>query len=258
MAFSEVMKEGIKSVYSSDMETQKDYMDFICKRVRGMSSSDIVFRASGVFVPNNEYLQKFYPVEIINPDYGVYDSNGNCLWQGFIIFPIKNVVGDIVGLAGFSPQRYVEAHENQDWSINYYTYSTKKVFEKGKYLYCLDGVYRSALKDGYVLLVDGLFDCLSLTSEGYNAVALLGSSPTEEIIAQLRFINKVIIISDNDDAGIRLEHALQKKLKNVIFLHQGKTKDVDELLKTEEKEIFKKTLNTAIKETLLLNKSAIF
>ena len=257
MSLHKIIRDGINRIYASDFENQQRYIDFICNKVRHMDAS-VVYDAEAFFVPNKDYLIHYLGGSALDYEYGLYDQEQNCFWQENLVFPIKDVADTIVGLAGFNPRKYVEAHETHDWSLNYYSYSRKDVFHKGYYLYMMTGTYEQAIRDGYLLLVDGLFDCLSLSAEGYNAAALLGSSPTEQIIAQLRFIKKVIILSDNDDAGIKLEHALQRQLHNVVYFHQGKTKDVDELLKTDSAVKYKKQLDQMIQENILLNKCISF
>lgn len=252
MNLHQLVRGGIDAIYSSDFSTQRNYIDFIANKVRRMEAS-VIYDAEAFFVPNERYLLSYFDPSVLNSGYGFYDHEGHCIWQECLVFPIKDLSDTIVGLAGFNPRKYVEAHETHDWSLNYYSYSNKSIFHKGYYLYMLSGIYERAISDGYLLLVDGLFDCLSLSAEDYNAAALLGSSPTEQIIAQLRFIKKVIILSDNDEAGIELERKLQRQLNNVVYLHQGKTKDVDELLKTDHATKYKMQLDNAINESIMLN-----
>lgn len=98
--------------------------------------------------------------------------------------------------------------------MNYYRYSSKNIMQKGKYLYMLPGTFEKAYNDGYLCVTDGLFDTLHLEHFGYNAGALSGSSLTIEMLAQMRVIKKVIIMSDNDSAGLKLE----ERMKNICII----------------------------------------
>ena len=140
-------------------------------------------------------------------------------------------------------------------AVFFYTYSKKSVMQRGKYVYTLPGVYEKALNDGYLLVVDGMFDALHLSSLGFNSAALMGSTITDEIIALLRFVHKVIVIADNDKAGIQLIDRLKQSLHNVVCLFQGDTKDVDEFLKTERRTEIIQVINEMITSTFLIDRS---
>ena len=171
-----------------------------------------------------------------------------------MVFPITDLAGNVVGLAGYNPHNYLQAKETGDKSLNYYGYSNKDLFVKGNYLYCLDGVYKKALAQGYLIITDGLFDCLSLSSYGYLAAALLGSNVNEQVLAQLTFIDRIILAHDNDEAGLRLARFLTKKLNNVVCVKQKYTKDVDDLLKTSYKDNYLAMLDNIIqKKELAMN-----
>ena len=59
---------------------------------------------------------------------------------------------------------------------------------------------------GPVFLVEGFFDVLALSAQGYNAVSMCGSNMFEEYWNQLRERNlrEIVFIPDGDDAGRRL------------------------------------------------------
>jgi DNA primase len=189
-----------------------------------------------VFVPNDDYLALYCGDAIRNPELGCYDFDGNCIWNNNLIVPIFNVAGKIAGLGGFNPLNYVQAHETGDWSILYYQYSSKQIFKKGSYLYCPLDSYEKALTDGYIVVVDGLFDAISLREAGFNSAALMGSSLTNENVTLLRFVKHVILAADNDDAGLKLQRELGLRVKNLKLFRQKYQKDVDGLLKSEYRE----------------------
>ena len=200
-----------------------------------------------LFVPNDEYLTHYFGESIAHPSYGCY-SNGACVWANQLIVPIKNLAGVVKGFAAFNPFNYAEAKETGDKSITYYSYSSKDVFPKSKYLFCPGDSYARALDDGYLLLVDGLFDAVSLRYAGFNAAALLGSIPTQYLLMQLRFVKRVILLADNDEAGYKLFTALRRQLRNVELYKQASTKDADELLRSEQRDEFIASLTKVVKE----------
>lgn len=255
--FHKIIDNGIQQIYENDYEVQFDYLEIICKDVRNMDT-EIVERANGFYVPNNDYMKARFGPLITDTVYDCYNSNGECRWVNNVVFPLHNLNGVIVGLVGFNPVRYVQARENHDKTLNYYSYSNKNVFDKGKYLYCLDGTYRKALKEGYLIITDGLFDTLSLSSEGYLSAALLGSSLSEEIIVQLRFIKKIILAVDNDSAGMKLAERLSKYLDNLFIIKQRYTKDVDDVLKTSYKTKYLNRLNALINSDVNLKTMVVF
>lgn len=255
--FHNIINEGIDKIYKEDYEVQSKYISIICEDVRDMKP-DIVFEASGFFVPNNEYMQTFFGPKIMDIDFDCYNHEGYCRWNNQLVLPLYNLNGIIVGLVGFNPQRYLEAKETKDKTQNYYSYSNKTVFDKGKYLFCLNNVYRRALKEGYLVITDGLFDTLSLAGAGYLSAALLGSSLSEEIIVQLRFINKVILAVDNDSAGLKLAERLSKHLNNLFILKQRHTKDVDDILKTQYRDKYLNQLDALINKTTSVHNMVVF
>lgn len=251
MSLSTVCKELFDRIYNEDFEAQKNFIDFICSSVRNMDS-EVLYRAKAAFIPNNEYLVEMGGARVLDYANGLYE-HGDCIWVSNILFPFYNLSGDIVGFGGFNPETYLRVHETNDWSHNYYRYSSKNIMQKGKYLYMLPGTFDKAYNDGYICITDGLFDTLHLEHFGFNAGALSGSSLTVEMLAQLRVFRKVIIMSDNDEAGLKLENRMKKYLHNCVFFHQGITKDVDAILKTEHRDGFLNALHECVGSKLLID-----
>lgn len=245
MGYSELVEAGIERIYQEDLDSQKHYIKEICNSVRNIEP-DVIFKAKGFFIPNEEYLKVFFEPEIMSNEYDFYNVYGECQWVGRLALPVTNVVGKICGLAAFDAFRYLEAHENNDWTMNYYYYTSKRIFDKGSYLYGLPGVYKEALKQGYLILTDGVFDTISFAKEGYLAMAALGSTVTDSMAAQLRFIKKVIVVADNDDAGMLFYEKLRKVLDNVVLFVQNVAKDADDVIKSENKKEYLKEIDRCI------------
>ena len=243
--FSSIMKIGIKEIKERYMEAQEVYIDSICKRVRNMKP-DIIYTADAFYIPNQDFFRLVFGADIVNPDYDVYDSSGYCDWDGYLVFPIYDVLNDIVGLVGFNPINKLKAKEPEHWDLSYYKHSNTKLMDKSKYIFMLKGMFQKAIEKGYIILTDGVFDMLSGAQEGLVTGALLGSTLSEEMIAQLKFIDIIYMTMDNDEAGLRLLKLLKKYCPNTRAIIQGKFKDLDDILKSEYKEKFLKTLHTNI------------
>lgn len=229
MMLDTIYREGVARIWAEDSSSQQNFVKIISD-VRKMKCIDFK-KINAFFVPNDDYVATYFPDEIRQPEYGFYNSDGLCFWNNCLLIPIFDVADNVRSVVGFNPFRYTEAKEKQDWSLNYYIYSPNSVFKKGSFLFYLEGVYKKALQDGYLFLTDGVFDAISLASEGFNAAAMMGSSLTPEIVMLLRFIKHVLLVIDNDDAGIKLANSLQRMHSGVTVVTQKHTKDVDDLLK---------------------------
>jgi DNA primase len=53
-----------------------------------------------------------------------------------------------------------------------------------------------------VIVVEGVFDLLTLRNWGYPAVALVGTHTRPDVIDQLRTFQRVFLVLDQDDGGL--------------------------------------------------------
>jgi DNA primase len=82
-----------------------------------------------------------------------------------------------------------------------------------------------------VIVVEGVFDMLTLHQWGYPAVALLGTHARPEVVEQLRTFRRIYVVLDRDDAGLEATLRLADLLGAAavpVALPDG-TKDVAEL-----------------------------
>lgn len=105
---------------------------------------------------------------------------------------------------------------------------TKKFFLYGEHIHYPrrnDESYQSS----DLIVVEGPMDVLRLDQYGYNAVGLLGSSPSAYQINKLVELapraGRVIAMADGDDAGRRLTKALEKQLKYRVSLYDAQLSD---------------------------------
>ena len=168
----------------------------------------------------------------------VYDRLRNRL-----IFPIRNVHGNVVGFTGrimakeFEGGKYINSPQTQ-------------AYNKSTILYNLDLAKLDIRKQDYVILVEGQMDTVAAYQAGTkNVVAVSGTSLTDEQIKLLkRFTQNVMIAFDADVAGIKanlrgIDLAWQAGL-NVKVVHLPKGKDPDDVIR-EDPDKWKKALKTA-------------
>ena len=248
MSLNDIYRAGLAEVWRRDEYSQNKFLGAISE-IREMPVETFK-KINAIFIPNDTYMREFFGLEITQSEYGCYVDD-LCVWNNCLIIPITNIAKEVVGFVGFNPFNYLQVKESGDRSLAYYSYSTKKVFMKSNYIFTEEGEFTEAIKDGYIFIVDGVFDAVNVTEAGFHAGALMGSMVTEEILMQLRLVNKVILIADNDEAGYKLYARLSKSLQNVQLFKQGKTKDADELLKTEYRDEFIAQLRDAISEDYL-------
>jgi DNA primase len=139
-----------------------------------------------------------------------------------IMFPIRNVKGQVIGFGG----RVMDGGEPK-----YLNSPETPLFQKGNELYGLfEG--RQAIRDaGYVLVTEGYMDVVALAQLGFpNAVATLGTACTATHVQKLlRQTDMVIFSFDGDKAGRRaarraleacLPHVTDNKTIKFLFLPQ--------------------------------------
>lgn len=113
-----------------------------------------------------------------------------------IMFPIHNLMGDIVGFGG-------RIYKENDQRAKYYNTKEHELFQKGSILFGLYHAKKSIQKQQSVFLVEGYTDCIAMTQHGYtNTVATLGTACTKMHLKLLsRFTSTVYVTYDGDQAG---------------------------------------------------------
>ncbi|MEY4764004.1 MAG: hypothetical protein RI907_677 [Pseudomonadota bacterium] len=163
-----------------------------------------------------------------------------------VMFPIRNVKGDIIGFGG----RVLDKGEPK-----YLNSPETPVFHKGQELY---GLYeaRTALRNkGYALVTEGYMDVVALAQWGFgNAVATLGTACTPDHVAKLfRFTEQVVFSFDGDAAGRRaagraLEAALPHATdtRRISFLFLPAEHDPDSFIREQGPEAFEACVKGAV------------
>lgn len=125
--------------------------------------------------------------------YGYLTSGGFFLLEDRFIIPVRDICNNIVTLIGYFPDRK-----------KYITVPTP-FFSKELMFFNIEDAYLRSWEEynGVVVLIEGIFDCLSLRSIDLPALATMGSDVSYAKRELLRNFRKVIYIPDNDSVGRR-------------------------------------------------------
>ena len=146
------------------------------------------------------YLKSLGYTEEEMLDSGVCDKHDNKLCDAYgkrIIFPIFNMLGNVVGFSG-------RVIGKADFA-KYKNTAQTLVFDKSSCIYGINQL-KKAKKEGNlkeIVIVEGQMDVISLYRSGIsNAVACMGTALTPNHAKNLkRFADKVILSFDGDSAG---------------------------------------------------------
>jgi DNA primase len=176
---------------------------------------------------------------VIDGDHGRYDR-----FRDRIMFPIRNLKGQIVGFGG----RVLDQGEPK-----YLNSPETPLFHKGSELYGLFEA-RTAIKTaGRAIVVEGYMDVVALAQHGVEfAVAALGTATTPvHARTLLRHTDRLIYAFDGDKAGRKaawraLENTLEalQDGKEVSFLFLPENEDPDSYIRTHGQTAFLKLLDT--------------
>ena len=163
---------------------------------------------------------------------GVYDA-----FRGRLMFPVIDVRGNVIAFSG---------RALGDVEPKYLNSPETPVFSKSHNLFGLNLAKKS--KSGYIILVEGNIDVVSLHQAGFDsAVASLGTSLTPEQARLIsRFKQEVVIAYDADEAGKKAAQRaigiLERLELKVRVLTVRGAKDPDEFIKAKGPEAFQNLL----------------
>ena len=222
-----------------DSEKSKKAKEYLTSRK--FNEQDLKRYGVSFIDSNVEDFQKFCDKnKISNYDLkklGFISSNDNFLFRNRIMFPILNFRSETIAYGG----RALE-----DFGPKYLNSSDSVLYKKNRNLYFTKEFISSVKKKGYVILVEGYFDVLSLNQLGYsNSASPSGTALTiQQLEAISRYSNKILLCFDNDEAGLKAtERVLEIKnqVSNQLEIHclnlPEKYKDISELYE-ENEEIF--------------------
>ena len=154
-----------------------------------------------------------------------------------LMFPVIDVRGDVIGFSG----RILSGD-----GAKYMNSPDTLVYNKSRNLFGLNLAKKS--KSGYLLLVEGNVDVVSLHQAGFDsAVASLGTALTaEQARLMSRYTSEIILCYDADEAGQKAAQRaiglLEKLDMKVRVLRIPDAKDPDEYLKKKGADAFRNLL----------------
>jgi DNA primase len=178
------------------------------------------------------------------------DSRRYDRFRDRIMFPIRNVKGQIIGFGG----RVLDRGEPK-----YLNSPETPLFHKGSEIYGLFEARTAIRAAGRVVVVEGYMDVVALAQHGVEfAVATLGTATTPiHARALLRHTDRLIYAFDGDNAGRKaawraLENSLEalQDGKEVSFLFLPEGEDPDSYIRSHGRDDFLRLLDA---ETLPLS-----
>lgn len=203
------------------------------------------------FCPNDgltsvKYLQNkgYTPLEIIECGVGVETNDGRILdrLRGRLVFPLWDSLGRVVAFSG--------RRINDQLEQKYLNTPETNLFHKSDVLYNYHRAEKVAHQQGYVYIVEGFMDAISLNRAGINSVvATMGTAFTKEHIKMLSSLRvELRLLFDCDSAGQKaafktLELLQDSNLKVKVVKKWENGKDADEVLNTLGKDVLISYIN---------------
>ena len=180
-------------VMASMFEDKPDFVEF------SQNVLDNMYNELG----SNQEAKEYFKSRGINEDSMHYFKLGYSSKQGMVIVPVHSPDGLPVGLVGRS--------------------ISKKVFKNSTNLprsKTMFNIHRAKKIGDHVIIVESSFDAIRVHQSGFpNVVATLGGHISPDNINLLnRHFNKIIIMTDADEAGRVLGRNISSKLKNKDIL----------------------------------------
>ncbi len=205
-------------------------------------SDEIISRFSIGLTSDNDMLYKtlvnknILPLDMIEVGLVRGDSQYHDVFKNRIMFPLKDLDGNIVG---FSGRKYKKDDPSDSKYIN--TKDTV-IFKKGDILYNYSDAIQEIKTHNCVYLYEGFMDVIaSVRANVLNSVASMGTSLTQnQIVAIKRLTNNVIVCYDSDGPGtiatIKAIELLLNNNMNVSVVRIPNGKDPDEFIYQKGKE----------------------
>lgn len=155
-----------------------------------------------------------------NKDLGLYTEEGKFLLMGRFIFPVKDMLGNVIALIGWYPDE------------KKYITTPSKFFSKKCLFFGMEQLKKTGIGKNYYV-VEGIFDCISVRSLGFNCVAIMGISVSNYTKVLYSLFKKVIAIPDNDKEGrkVVVEDKWHIPSNGKYLRWNGSLKDIDDMIK---------------------------
>jgi len=188
------------------------------------------------YSPSTELLLQFLQKNNLDEDLlfktGTFTQKGETsfdLFQGRIIFPIKDILGGVVAFSGRDIQN--------NSKCKYINSATSCVFSKSLSLFNIDLAHKFIQQRNSAVLVEGLMDVVTMYQGGIlNVIAPCGTSFTNEQAWILKYLtDKLFLLFDNDIAGRKATTRAEVLCKQISLeftpIKLCGAKDPDEFIK---------------------------
>ena len=199
--YKNIYKDYVK-FFHNNLLNSKDQTPMEYLKKRGLEKNYIQeFQLGFVQWKNNFYetLSKNYSEEEISST-GLYyknDKTGTFVdrFNSRIIFPIKNLSGDVIALGG----RIIKESK----LAKYINSPETEFYKKGRMLFNLDKAKSMRSTTDQIIIVEGYIDVVSLYSSGIkNVISNSGTALTENQIELIwKFFSNAILCLDGDESG---------------------------------------------------------
>lgn len=121
-------------------------------------------------------------------DLALFSSNGHFLMQGRYVFPVRDMMGNVLALIGWYPDE------------KKYVTTPSKLFSKECLFYGMEQLGKTGLGSKYII-TEGIFDSLSVRSVGLNSVAQMGISSSRYKEVLYTMFKQIVGVPDIDEQG---------------------------------------------------------
>lgn len=171
-------------------------------------------------------------------DFGLFKEDTFILKDRFI-FPVKDMLGNTIALIGWFPDE------------KKYITTPSKLFSKTCLFYGMEQLSKTGIRKPYVL-VEGIFDSLSVRSIGLNCIAQMGISTSRYKTIMYGLFSKLVGIPDNDPEGrkVLVNDEWNIPSNGKYFRWVGDPcKDIDNFINSYEEEDVREVLLNAFNST---------
>lgn len=199
-----------------ELPEQDDYLTFFAKLRKDFPKQ--AFIDAGAFAVPHDFTPYFLPEDLR------HDSLGFCrddvlVYAGRFVYPVHDTKGHVAGWCGYDAYdlpKYLDSTNYGYSAKNGLFYGAEKLPE----------YYRSGKP---VIVVEGIVCCLWLRSQGFQALASLGSYLTPYMVTILRrFGRNCVVIPDADEAGNKYRSQVKRVLPMAKCVQSRVAKDIDD------------------------------
>ncbi|WP_293712168.1 CHC2 zinc finger domain-containing protein [uncultured Parabacteroides sp.] len=174
-----------------------------------------------------------------------------------IIFPIRDEEGRLIGFAA-------RKQSDDPGEAKYINTAEARGYKKSENLYALHQAKRAIVATGFVFLVEGYKDAITMHAAGFtNTVALCGTALCPGHIALLKkYVSQAVILLDGDVAGRKAAAMAVESLRREGVLAVGGNlpdgEDPDSLFRLLGKEAFVARIDRMRKQLFSPEETALF